>query len=71
MPCSTDRYFVEGEIAAHEGTHIPTAVLVPIVSPWGHRAGDPSRAGQEADAEFLAKSLQPLFDTARGRRERG
>ena len=53
MPCSQDRYFGVDEISAHEAALIPHAMLAQIDSAWGHRAGDPSRPGQEADLAAL------------------
>ena len=35
--------------------------LAPVVSDWGHRAGDPSRPGQEADATYLLGKVHELL----------
>ena len=35
--------------------------LAPVVSDWGHRAGDPSRPGQDADATYLHGKVQELL----------
>ena len=43
MPCTTDTYFKVEEVANREVRMIPNAQLLPIDSPWGHRAGDPGR----------------------------
>ena len=64
MPCTTDRYFPVDEIAARELTLIPNATLAPIKSSWGHRAGDPSRPGQEAEAAFIRKHVHQLLARA-------
>ncbi len=40
MPSTTDLYFTPEDVAA-EAALIPRATLVPIVSIWGHRAGNP------------------------------
>ena len=62
MPCTTDRYFTLEEVE-QEAALLPAdrTVLAPIVSDWGHRAGDPSRPGQEADAAFLRGKVAELL----------
>jgi hypothetical protein len=37
------------------------SVLAPVVSDWGHRAGDPSRPGQGADAAYLREKVAELL----------
>ena len=62
MPCSTDRYFTEEEVRDGVAMMDPArAMLAPIVSDWGHRAGDPHRPGQEADAEYLRQHVHDLL----------
>ena len=62
MPCSTDRYFTEEEVRDEVAMMDPArAMLAPIVSDWGHRAGDPHRPGQEADAEYLRQHVHDLL----------
>ena len=36
--------------------------LAPVVSDWGHRAGDPSRPGQEADSAYLLGKVHELLE---------
>jgi homoserine O-acetyltransferase len=57
LPCTQDRYFTVDEVAAREATLIQHAVLAPIDSPWGHRAGDPGRPGQEVDLLALRERV--------------
>ena len=61
MPCTTDRYFPVDEIASREATLIPGAKLVPIDSPWGHRAGDPGRPGQETEKAFIRNQVHAFL----------
>lgn len=61
MPCSTDRYFPVEEIAEREARLIPRSTLAPIESKWGHRAGDPGRPGQEADAAFVKEQVHAFL----------
>lgn len=53
MPCSTDSYFTVAEIE-EEARMISGCVFAPIESNHGHRAGDPHRVGQDADAQYIA-----------------
>ena len=61
VPCDQDRYFSAADVEAREGRLIPGAVVRPLVSPWGHRAGDPHRPGQERDAEALRALVGPFL----------
>lgn len=49
---------VTGEFSLFPGDRTE---LCPVVSDWGHRAGDPSRPGQEADAAFLLSKVHELL----------
>lgn len=60
MPCTTDSYFTVPEIA-EEAKLIPKCSFLPIESAWGHRAGDPHRPGQEADAQLIAQRVADLL----------
>ena len=65
MPCVTDRYFEvpesarEVELMNRNAPRI--AQLAPIPSSWGHRAGDPSRAGQLDQAAFITAHIKDLL----------
>jgi homoserine O-acetyltransferase len=69
MPGRGDRYFPMDTIAAEAalvGRSVPGggaagATLVPLSSAWGHRAGDPHRPGQEADAELMRRTVAELL----------
>ena len=62
MPSSTDRYFTLEEVSEEHSMMDPArATLAPIVSDWGHRAGDPHRLGQELDAAFLREHVHSLL----------
>lgn len=62
LPCTEDRYFDFSDAKA-EAEMIPGALLKPIVSSWGHRAGDPHRPGQHADAAFLDAELKSFLNS--------
>lgn len=51
-PCDTDAYFRVPEVA-ELAQRIPGAVVRPMASPHGHRAGDPQRPGMESEREWL------------------
>jgi homoserine O-acetyltransferase len=55
MPGETDLYFRVAD-NADELTHLRDALLRPIPSIWGHRAGNPS--GNPADAAFLKREVR-------------
>jgi homoserine O-acetyltransferase len=68
MPGAGDRYFPMGTIAAEAalvGRDVaggaPGATLVPLSAAWGHRAGDPHRAGQEGDAALMRRTVTELL----------
>ncbi|MGH1590553.1 alpha/beta fold hydrolase [Methylobacterium phyllosphaerae] len=61
MPGETDLYFRVADNAA-ELTHLRDAVLQPIPSIWGHRAGNPSI--NPADAAFLRDTVRAFLATA-------
>jgi homoserine O-acetyltransferase len=60
MPCDHDLYFrvADSEI---EHAHLSDALLKPIPSVWGHRAGNPSVAVQEQDRLFIDNELKALL----------
>ncbi|CAJ1358317.1 unnamed protein product [Effrenium voratum] len=60
MPCITDSYFCAADIEA-EAKLMASCRYLPIQSCWGHRAGDPHRPGQQADAEFLRRCVHELL----------
>uniref|UniRef100_A0A7S2W453 AB hydrolase-1 domain-containing protein n=1 Tax=Rhizochromulina marina TaxID=1034831 RepID=A0A7S2W453_9STRA len=66
MPCNTDRYFSVAHSTA-EAELIPRAVLAPIPSTWGHRAGDPSRPGQQGQSNFINKQVRGLLGNEKGK----
>lgn len=61
MPGETDLYFRVADNAA-ELPHLRDAVLQPIPSIWGHRAGNPSI--NPADAAFLRDTVRGFLATA-------
>lgn len=68
MPSAGDRYFpledVQAEAAlvgARTGGRAPRAQVVPLSAEWGHRAGDPYRPGQEADAKLIRDTVHRLL----------
>lgn len=61
MPGETDLYFRVADNAA-ELPHLRDAVLQPIPSIWGHRAGNPSI--NPADAAFLRDTVRAFLATA-------
>jgi homoserine O-acetyltransferase len=60
MPSHGDRYF-PAEEAAEEAAALACASLVPLSQEWGHRAGDPYRPGQEADAALMRSTAAELL----------
>eukprot|EP00434_Breviolum_minutum_P038536 symbB.v1.2.034185.t1/scaffold4372.1/size40542/1 len=60
MPCTTDSYFNAADIES-EGHLIRNCRFLPIESDWGHRAGDPHRPGQEAEADFIKRHVEELL----------
>jgi homoserine O-acetyltransferase/O-succinyltransferase len=63
MPGETDLYFRVADNAA-ELPHLRDAVLRPIPSIWGHRAGNPST--NPVDAAFLRETVRAFLDAAAG-----
>ena len=55
-PCDTDAYFRVPEVA-ELAQRIPGAVVRPMASPHGHRAGDPQRPGMESEREWLRAAV--------------
>ena len=64
MPGETDLYFRVADNAA-ELPHLRAAVLRPIPSLWGHRAGNPS--ANAADAAFLRDTVRAFLASADAR----
>ncbi|MFN9271251.1 MAG: alpha/beta fold hydrolase [Planctomycetaceae bacterium] len=58
IPARSDLYFTEEDILADAG-RIPGCQVATLVSPWGHRAGNPAKS--PADAEFLRSMVQKLL----------
>ena len=61
MPCDTDRYFTLTEAQAEAAALGERVTLAPIVSPAGHRAGDPHRPELEQEAAFLRERVRELL----------
>ena len=73
MPGPGDRYFPKEEavaeaalVGARTGGRTPRAEVVPLSSEWGHRAGDPYRPGQEADARLIRETVARLLAAPAG-----
>mmetsp|Transcript_9013 Transcript_9013/g.12580 ORF Transcript_9013/g.12580 Transcript_9013/m.12580 type:complete len:732 (+) Transcript_9013:260-2455(+) len=60
MPCTTDRYFLAGPIE-RECKVLRNASFDPIRSPWGHRAGDPWRKGQEDQLAHIQAAVTRIL----------
>ncbi|KAJ1626206.1 hypothetical protein T492DRAFT_1146951 [Pavlovales sp. CCMP2436] len=61
MPCASDRYF-SLDAARHEAKLLGRrAVLRPIESAVGHRAGDPWRRGLEGEDSFIREQVHALL----------
>jgi homoserine O-acetyltransferase/O-succinyltransferase len=60
MPATTDMYF-SAEDGRHEAHLIPNATVRPLVSPWGHRAGNPMQSPE--DLAFLTTHIRELLVT--------
>ena len=58
MPCDQDAYF-RVEDSRRELAHLRRGELRPIVSPWGHRAGNP--VASPADEAFIREAVQALL----------
>ena len=57
MPCDTDKYFTLEEARREAEALGERCTLKPIVSPAGHRAGDPCNHGLEAEHDFLRAAV--------------
>jgi homoserine O-acetyltransferase len=62
LPSETDLYFRVADNEA-ELPHLRNAVLKPIPSIWGHRAGNPNPAVIPADFAFLKAAVREAMDT--------
>lgn len=62
MPCESDRYFTLEAARAEAALLGERAVLRPIASAAGHRAGDPHRRGLERENAFIAAQVAALLD---------
>lgn len=58
IPARSDLYFTEADIRA-DAARIPGCQVATLVSPWGHRAGNPVKS--PADAEFLRGVVHKLL----------
>jgi homoserine O-acetyltransferase len=58
IPARSDLYFTEEHIRA-DAALIPRCEVAPLVSDWGHRAGNPLKS--PADAEFLRSMVHNLL----------
>jgi len=58
MPCDQDAYF-RVEDNRREALHLRHAELRPIISPWGHRAGNP--VSSPADEAFIRDAVGELL----------
>lgn len=58
MPGASDLYFQQADVEA-EARHLADARLAPIVSPWGHRAGNPLHS--PADRAFITRHVRALL----------
>eukprot|EP00802_Teleaulax_amphioxeia_P018337 Tamp_18528.p1 GENE.Tamp_18528~~Tamp_18528.p1 ORF type:complete len:426 (+),score=68.94 Tamp_18528:104-1279(+) len=62
MPCETDRYFTVEDLRREAALYAPgVAHLRPIPSSWGHRAGDPHRAGQTDQHSYICGQVRHLL----------
>jgi homoserine O-acetyltransferase len=58
IPARSDLYFTEEDIRA-DAALIPRCEVAPLISDWGHRAGNPLKS--PADAEFLRSMVHNLL----------
>lgn len=56
-PCDTDRYFRVDELERREAVALRDAVLRPLSSPYGHRAGDPWGPEMTREREWLCGEM--------------
>ena len=61
MPCDTDKYFTLQEAEREAEALGSRALLRPILSSAGHRAGDPHRPELAAEAEFIRREVHALM----------
>lgn len=62
MPCVSDEYFTLAAAQEEAALLGSRAVLRPIESAYGHRAGDPHRRGLEGEDAFIAAHVRALLD---------
>ncbi len=60
MPGRSDLYFTE-EDCRLEAEHIANCSVEPLISAWGHRAGNPLKS--PADADFIRTAVHELLQT--------
>jgi homoserine O-acetyltransferase len=58
MPGRSDLYFTE-EDCRLEAQHIANCCIEPLISAWGHRAGNPLKS--PADADFIRTAVHELL----------
>ena len=56
----------ERDAVADLAKRIPGAVVRPLASPYGHRAGDPQRPGMEAEREWLRGAVSRFREEGGG-----
>ena len=61
MPCTTDKYFTVEEARREAEALGARAVLKPIASAAGHRAGDPHRPELRAEAQFIREAVHAFM----------
>lgn len=61
MPCDTDKYFTLEEARREAEALGDRCTLRPIVSPAGHRAGDPCRPELKAEHEFIRAAVHKFL----------
>ena len=61
LPCTTDKYFTVEEARREAAALGGRATLAPIVSPAGHRAGDPHRPELQAEQAFVRDAVHKLL----------
>ena len=60
MPGRSDLYFTEDDCRL-EAQHIANCRVEPLISAWGHRAGNPLKS--PADAEFIRNAVRELLQS--------
>jgi homoserine O-acetyltransferase len=61
MPCDTDKYFTLAEARREAEALGDRAILSPIISPAGHRAGDAHRPELSAERTHITKAVRALL----------